>query len=299
MSEEAVVAAPEAEVKAPQGAPATETAPESTATAAADDSPVAGEGEQPEKQDAKPKTFTQEDVDRIVSKEKARVERKLQRDLQREIDQRIEDRMKNLQPSKPEAETAPQRPKPEDFATTEEYVEAVATMKAQEYYRSQMETTEKQRREMAARQHHEQVATSFKQRETAAMEKYEDFEEVAYNPLIPITRPMAEAIQESELGPELAYHLGKNPQEADRIARLSPLSQAKELGKLEAKLSTTVTPPKLSSAPAPISPIRTPSGTPSFVDTTDPKSAEKMSTTEWINAERERQRKKWEVQHRR
>jgi hypothetical protein len=42
---------------------------------------------------------------------------------------------------------------------------------------------------------------------------------------------MAETIQSSDIGPELAYYLGTNPKEADRISRLHPLAQAKEIGK--------------------------------------------------------------------
>lgn len=291
MSEEA--AAPVAEVNAL----APEAAPEADTTAVSADSPVAGEGKEPEAKETKPKTFTQEDVDRIVAKEKARVERKLSREMQREIDQRIEERFKAATPQAPAVSDAPQRPKPDQFATTEEYVEAVAEWKAREIVRSQSEMTEKQRREQAQRQHQEQVLSTFKQREEAARDKYEDFEEVAYNPNVPITPPMAMAIQESDCGPEIAYYLGKNPAEADRIARLSPLSQAKELGKLELKLSSTLNPPKPSAAPAPINPIKAPAASSSYVDTTDPKSAEKMSTSEWIAAERERQKAKWQREH--
>jgi hypothetical protein len=109
---------------------------------------------------------------------------------------------------------------------------------------------------------------------------------------------MAATIQESDMGPDIAYYLGKNTAEADRIARLSPFLQAKELGKLEAKLAATVTPPKPSAAPAPISPIKAPASSASFVDTTDPRSAEKMTTSEWIEAERKRQLRKWEARNR-
>lgn len=295
MSEEAVAAAPEADVNAL----ATEAAPVADTTAVSADSPVVGEGEQPETKETKPKTFTQEDVDRIVSKEKARVERKLQRDMQREIDQRIDERLRSSKPEPASQDSAaPQKPTPDKFATTEEYVEAVAEWKAQEIVKSQLDMTEKQRREAAQRQYHEKVQATFKQREEAARSKYDDFEEVAYSPDVPITQPMAMTIQESELGPELAYYLGKNLSEAERIARLSPFLQAKELGRLEAKLSAAVTPPKPSAAPAPISPIKSPSGAPSVVDTANPKSAESMSTSDWIAAERERQRRKWEAAHR-
>jgi hypothetical protein len=292
MSDEQVVVAEEVKEIA------TETAPESTETASVEDSPVAGEGEQPETKETKPKTFTQEDVDRIVAKEKSRAARKAERDIQREIDQRIAEALKQNAPKQDAVQEAPTKPRPDQFATTEEYVEAVAEWKADLKVKSHFELTEKQRQEQMRQQHMQQVQQSYRKMEESAREKYEDFEEVAYNPSVPITPAMAATIQESEMGPDIAYYLGKNTQEADRIARLAPFLQAKELGKLEAKLASTVTPPKPSAAPAPIAPLKSPTASSAYVDTTDPRSAEKMSTSEWIEAERKRQMRKWEAAHR-
>lgn len=72
-------------------------------------------------------------------------------------------------------------------------------------------------------------------------QKYEDFEEVALSEDVPITTPMAQAIAESEFGADVAYFLGKNIKEAERISRLSPLGAAREIGRLEAKFAATGT----------------------------------------------------------
>ena len=109
---------------------------------------------------------------------------------------------------------------------------------------------------------------------------------------------MAQAIQFSDIGPELAYHLGANPKEAERISKLQPILQAKEIGKLEAKLAADPPVKKTSNAPSPISPVTARStGSPNF-DTTDPRSIKSMSTSEWIEAERQRQIKKLEARNR-
>jgi hypothetical protein len=56
---------------------------------------------------------------------------------------------------------------------------------------------------------------------------------------------------------------------------------------------------KTSNAPAPIAPVTARSqGTPRY-DTTDPRSTKSMSTSEWIEAERLRQIKKFEAQRNR
>ena len=143
-----------------------------------------------------------------------------------------------------------------------------------------------------------EVLESYHEREEKARDKYEDFEQVAYNPRLPITQVMAETIQASDIGPEMAYYLGSNPKEADRIARLSPFLQAKEIGKIEAKLAENPPVKKSSSAPTPISPVTPRGGNARVLDTTDPRSIKEMSTSEWIEAERQRQIRKWEAQHR-
>ena len=107
---------------------------------------------------------------------------------------------------------------------------------------------------------------------------------------------MAETIRASDIGPEIAYHLGSNPKEAERIARLSPYLQAKEIGRIEAKLADAPPVKKTSSAPAPIRPVTARASTSGVTDTTDPRSTQSMSTSEWIEAERKRQMAKWQAQ---
>jgi hypothetical protein len=137
-----------------------------------------------------------------------------------------------------------------------------------------------------------QIVEAYHEREETAREKYTDFDQVAYNPALPITQAMATTIRESDLGPEVAYYLGSNPVEAKRISQLSPLSQAKELGKLEDKLASNPPAKKTSSAPAPIAPVTGRVSSNATFDTTDPRSIASMSTSEWIAKERERQMKK-------
>ena len=67
---------------------------------------------------------------------------------------------------------------------------------------------------------------------------------------------MAQSIQSSDVGPDLLYWLGTNPKEADRISRLNPILQAKEIGKIEAGLASNPPVKKTSTAPAPIAPPR-------------------------------------------
>jgi hypothetical protein len=212
-----------------------------------------------------PKTFSQEELDAAIQKRLAREQRKWERERQA------------LPP------VAVDVPPVDQFDSVDAYAEAKAIklIEQREQHRQQTEILE-----------------AYHEREEEARTKYDDFEQVAYNPTLKITTVMAQAIQASDAGPDVAYYLGSNPKETDRISRLSPILQAKEIGRIEAKIANDVPVKRTTSAPAPISPVtaRT-SGNPSY-DTTDPRSTKTMTTSEWIEADRQRQVKKRQAQYR-
>src|SRR6185369_2469317 len=94
-----------------------------------------------------------------------------------------------------------------------------------------------------------QTVTAHKERESEFAKKVPDYFEVAH--YAPITESMAEIIMESDNSAELAYPLGKNSQVALNLSRLPPLQQAREIGRLEAKLAGKPTPAQVSGAPPP------------------------------------------------
>jgi len=215
------------------------------------------------------RVFTQEELDAAIGKRLAREQRKWEREqTQRQA----------------EAQTlrAPAYIPPVDqFESPEAYADALAYKKAEELIAQ---------RDQARQQ--SEILETYHEKEEEARSKYDDFEQVAYNPKLTITTVMAQSIQASEVGPEVAYYLGANPKEADRISRLAPILQAKEIGRIEAKMANDPPVKKTTSAPAPISPVTArSSGAPAY-DTTDPRSTKTMSASEWIEAERARQMKK-------
>lgn len=86
-------------------------------------------------------------------------------------------------------------------------------------------------------------------------ESVPDFEAVAYSDKVIYSKHGLEMVRRLAEGPRVAYYLGKNPQEAQRIAQLAPLETAFELGRLEAKL-TSGQPRRVSNAPAPVQTVR-------------------------------------------
>lgn len=253
------------------GAPA--PAPEATAAPAPEPDNSSPEPTPPEVS----KTFSQEELDAIVGKRLAREQRK----WEREQAQRI-----RTAPPSPEVPVAPIQP--DDFANAQTYADALAERKAYELVAQRDAEYQRQT-----------TLDAYQDREEEARGKYDDFDQVAYNPKLPVTDSMAQTIQSSDNGPDVIYYLGSNPKEADRIARLSPLLQAREIGKIEAKIVSNPPAKKTSTAPAPIAPVSArASGSPAF-DTTDPRSTKAMTTSEWIEADRLRQVKKYEAQRRR
>lgn len=127
------------------------------------------------------------------------------------------------------------------------------------------------RQRQAGRQHAEQQAdaeiseltaqqqverTQFWQEQVAdAKGRYQDFDQVALGRHWSPTDTMAEVIQTSDQGADVAYFLGSNAHIAQQIASLPPALQARELGKLEATLSMPK-PKTETSAPEPIKPVK-------------------------------------------
>jgi hypothetical protein len=243
-------------------------APEQVATAAPEPEIAAPVETQPES----PKSFSQEELDAAIGKRLAREQRKWEREA------------RQAEAPKP---VPVEHVTPEQFTTTEEYVEALTTSKAQQIVQQQQYAKQQQ-----------ELLGSYHEKEEDARGRYEDFEQVAYNPKLPITDVMAQTIQAADNGPDIAYYLGTNPKEAGRIAQLTPILQAKEIGRLEAKVASEPATKRTSSAPAPISPVTARGGHSSGFDTTDPRSVKTMTTSQWIDAERARQVKKQEARNR-
>ncbi len=146
-------------------------------------------------------------------------------------------------------------------------------------------------REQATRQ--EQAATYVKRAKDFAKE-HEDYKEIAES--APISDDVAEIILGLDNGPEVAYHLGKNPDVAMDVSRLPPVHAAFELGQIAARLEfqrETAAKAKalVSAAPAPAPRIEgTHAAQPAKASSPE---SDQMSDADWLKArEKEVQRKK-------
>ena len=245
-----------------------DSAPATEVTATTDNAlnaPVVADNET--EQTPEEKKFSQAELDSMIGKRLAREQRKWEREQQAK---QAETQARQSVPK--------ELPSVDHFESPEAYAEALAMKRAEEM----LHQRDLQKQQAA-------IEDTYAEREEEARNKYDDFEQVAYNPQLRVTDVMAETIKSSDLGPDLAYWLGSNPKEADRISRLSPLLQAREIGKIEAKIGAEPFQKKTSSAPEPIRPVTARAVNPGVTDTTDPRAVKTMSTSDWIAAERQRQ----------
>lgn len=200
-------------------------------------------GEQTQAEDKK--SFSQEELNKIIQKEKAKAEARAERRALKVYADKLE--AMNRQPA-PQPAQQDGKPTMAQFANVEDYVEAVADWKLQE------------REQATQRQQQEKQVETIKTKATSVMEEAEKipgFDREAFDSL-PLSDAATWAILDSNVAAKLIAHLTSNPQEAQRIHTLSPVRQAAEIGKLEAKLASA---PKVSKAPAPINPIGGSKGT--------------------------------------
>lgn len=113
------------------------------------------------------------------------------------------------------------------------------------------EKNETEQREIQAR--NKETVEAFAKRKDAFAEDHPDYADVAESDDLQISIPMAQVIMQDEDGPAIAYYLGQNPDEAERISKLSPPKAASELGRIAARLNAK---PAVSTKPAPIKPLK-------------------------------------------
>jgi len=137
-------------------------------------------------------------------------------------------------------------------------------------------------------QHTDQAQTKHVSREAVFAKTVDDYQSVAYADDLKISPVMAQEIRESDIGPEVAYHLGKHPEIASDISRLSDNAAIREMTLLGGRLQTEMAKAskKVSEAPPPAAKIKGSAAT-LKASTTDPKS-DSMTDDDWFKAEAKR-----------
>jgi hypothetical protein len=194
------------------------------------------------------KRFSEITKQREAAREEARKER--------EAREALEVRLKEV-----ESRSAPQEapkadsgePQPNQFTDMYEYAKALTD------YQVEKRMSEIETRKQAEQQQNEkkQVIDSFVKRVEAAKASLPDFDEMVGSADVTVSNEVRDAIWESDVGPQILYHLAENPDVAEKLKSMSVAAANRFIGKLEAQFEPQTKPVVgKSKAPAPINPIR-------------------------------------------
>jgi len=125
------------------------------------------------------------------------------------------------------------------FATYDDFLLARDEWNQNEAIRKFTETSETKQRERQFAEAKQTIAKEWIKRVDGARSKYSDFDDVALNVDLPLKEgSVADAfILDSAHGTDVLYYLGAHPEELERINGLNPIAQARELTRIELKVS--------------------------------------------------------------
>jgi hypothetical protein len=142
-------------------------------------------------------------------------------------------------------------PKAEDFESYELYLDARADWLVDQKLQTQTKKSADEAKKAKQIEEQSRKAARVESVMTTGAESYKDFDttlqaiEAVANP--DEIRGALDVALESEKAADVLYYLGKNPSEVAKLKQLSPLNQAREIGRLEALFESK----KLTAAPPP------------------------------------------------
>jgi len=234
--------------------------PEVEATPEVEPTEVVEERSEPEiekEQEEKPKANPK--LERRFSEiTKQREEARKEAQQEREARQALETRLAALerQPA-PQAPKVDEEPQPSQFNDAFEYAKALAEYTADKRI-GEMRKQDAEAKEAVERQ---KVIETWASKVQAAKASLPDFDDIVASSDVVVNDDIRDAILESDVGPQILYHLAENEDVAKKIAGLSAKQALREIGKLEARFEVKETAPEpktiaRSKAPAPIQPLR-------------------------------------------
>jgi hypothetical protein len=153
-----------------------------------------------------------------------------------------------------------EKPRADQFNDAFEYAEALAEWSAEKALKDR-EIAEQQK---LAEQERNKVVENWNDKVKQAKKSINDFDDVVSNSTVVVSDAIRDAILESEVGPQILYHLASDDDYANSVAKMPAIKALKEIGRLEAKFEAEkeAKPKKeaktvaTSKAPAPISPLK-------------------------------------------
>jgi hypothetical protein len=186
-------------------------------------------------------------------REEARAEAQKEREARESLEAKVRELESRSQPQKAQSS---EEPRPEQFTDMYEYAKALTDYKVDQRLGEEKQKVEQAKIE-AQRQ---EVINTWTKRVQSAKSEIPDFEEMVGSADVTVSNEIRDAIFESDVGPQLLYHLAENPEIAEKLQGMTLTTALRTIGKLEAQFEKTEPQTKTvvgrSKAPAPINPIR-------------------------------------------
>lgn len=159
-------------------------------------------------------------------------------------------------------------PQLEDYKDWSEFNRATIQYGVQQELKQRDQALQKQKDS----EERQKIAHTWKQKVEALIDsddKYEDFEEVTGYFKDKYVHPaINQALGDSDVGAQLAYYLGENPEVVEDLNKKTPFAIAKELAKIEASFSKPAV-NKISKSSPPITPVKGSAKTATKLDALD------------------------------
>ena len=177
--------------------------------------------------------------------------------------QALEARLQELEakvtpPAPTEKDILGEKPQASQFQDAFEYAEALAEWSAEKAILER----EKQEADRKVAEERNQVIKAWSEKLEKAKAELPDFDDMVASSNVQVRDEVRDAILESDVGPQILYHLASDDDLAQKIATMPVNKALKELGKLEVQFERKEAPAEVKSepvarskAPAPIKPL--------------------------------------------
>lgn len=224
-----------------------EEQPETTAEIVAEEEPTEESGAEPEELEGESDDSQEVEAHEVEEPRKKPVEKRISEltrkryEAEREAaywKQQAEEKAKVQVASTQED----QEPQIEAYADYDAYVRDLARFQARQIVREETRRIQEGQQAQQLEEENRKRVENARKAVNKAAEQHDDFyEAMEVVTAAPIPNIVSDAIMDSHMVADIIYHLGKHPEEVERITKLSPLAQIKEIGKIEDKITSRQT----------------------------------------------------------
>ena len=221
------------------------------------------EEEEPEKKpEPEPEPSSSKVVKRIGDLTKKWRTAERERDFEKDKRREAEVKLKEFLSKVPDES----RPLKEDFDDEDDYLEALTDWKIESRFKASQDSVAQEAEEKDEKQAIDDSYEGLDNAMDRGRDKYDDFESLVLAEDLIISPEVMQILLDTESPEEVMYYLASNPEESARISELDPIRVAKEIGKIEVRLTKEEKgevkekpkpSKKQSNAPAPITPVKT------------------------------------------